>query len=245
MSEPILPSGSAACFPSTQWSIVLSAGTSDSPAKKEHALQELCRAYWRPLYAYLRRHGHSPHNAQDLTQGFLARVIARDDLGNVGPEKGRFRTFLLTALRNFTIKQALHDKALKRGGTQPTLSINTDEAEQLCGPDLTAESPELAFDRHWCRTTLAKAMRQLRDEHRARNKEAQFEALVPFLDGAEPGEYDAVAAKLGIPAGTVAVAIHRLRSRLRDLVRAEIVKTVASPEQVEDEMRYLMTVWQR
>src|ERR1051325_5480584 len=99
---------SAASFPTTHWSIVLSAGDGVVPANSQ-ALEELCRTYWSPLYAYLRRQGHSPHDAQDLTQGFLARVIAREDIGNVGPEKGRFRTFLLTALRNFTIKQALYD----------------------------------------------------------------------------------------------------------------------------------------
>ena len=103
-------------FLSTQWSTVLNAGQRGSPA----ALEDLCRAYWLPLYAFLRRQGHSPHDADDLVQGFLARVLAREDLAGVGPEKGRFRTFLLTSLRDFVIKQALHDKALKRGGGQVT-----------------------------------------------------------------------------------------------------------------------------
>src|SRR5215212_4552422 len=188
---------SAAFFPTTHWSVVLRAGDGAAPANGA-ALEELCRAYWTPLYAYLRRQGHSPHDAQDLTQGFLARVIAREDIGNVGPEKGRFRTFLLTGLRNFTIKQALHDKALKRGGGRPTLSINSEEAERLCGPDLTAESPELAFDRRWCRTMLSLAIQRLRDEHRARGKQALFETLAPFLDGADPGEYETVAQLLGM-----------------------------------------------
>src|ERR1051325_10367364 len=175
MSEPgddlAPPPNTAALFPTTHWSVILRAGDDAAP-KNGQALEELCRAYWSPLYAFLRRQGHSPHDAQDLTQGFLARVIAREDINNVGPEKGRFRTFLLTALRNFTIKQALHDKALKRGGGQTALSINADEAERLCGPDLTAESPELAFDRRWCRTTLSLAIQRLRDEHRARGKQA-------------------------------------------------------------------------
>jgi RNA polymerase sigma-70 factor (ECF subfamily) len=244
-SGELIPTpSSAASFPITHWSIVLSAGDGAAPASGP-ALEELCRAYWTPLYAYLRRQGHSPHDAQDLTQGFLARVIAREDLGNVGPEKGRFRTFLLTALRNFAIKQALHDKALKRGGGQPALSINGDEAERLCGPDLTAESPEVAFDRRWCRTTLALAIQRLRDEHHARGKQALFETLAPFLDWADPGEYETIARQLGMVPGTVAVTIHRLRSRLQELVRAEVAQTVASPEQVEEEVQYLMQVWER
>ena len=236
--------GSAASFPTTHWSLVLRAGDAAAPANSE-ALEELCRAYWTPLYAFLRRRGESPHDAQDLTQGFLARVLAREDIGNVGPEKGRFRTFLLTGLRNFTIKQALHDKAAKRGGGQPALSIDGEEAERLCGPDLSAESPELTFDRRWCRTTLARAVRRLREEHKARGKEALFEALAPFLDGAEPGEYEIVAGKFGMTPGTVAVTVYRLRSRLQELVRAEVAQTVALPGQVEEEMKHLMDAWQR
>jgi RNA polymerase sigma factor (sigma-70 family) len=239
------PSGldSAASFPTTHWSLVIRAGNAETPANKE-ALEELCRSYWTPLYAYLRRRGESPHNAQDLTQGFLARVIAREDIGDVTPDKGRFRTFLLTSLRNFTIKQALHDKALKRGGGQTMLSIDGEEAERLCGPDLTAESPELAFDRRWCRTTLSRAIQRLREEYQARGKKPLFEALAPFLDGAEPGEYDSVGEKLGLAPGAVAVTVHRMRSRLQQLVRAEVAQTVASPEQVEEEMNHLLNVWQ-
>lgn len=163
----------------------------------------------------------------------------------MGPEKGRFRTFLLTGLRNFTIKRALHDKAFKRGGAQATLTINGEDAEHLCGPDLAAESPELAFDRRWCRTVIARSIQRLRDEHHARGKQALFDTLARFLDGVDPGEYEAVAVELGMAPGTVAVTIHRLRSRLQELVRAEIVQTVGSPDQVEEEMRYLMEVWQR
>ena len=247
MSEPgeLIPTpNSAASFPITHWSVVLKAGDGAAAASGQ-ALEDLCRAYWTPLYAYLRRQGHSPHDAQDLTQGFLARVIVREDLGTVSPEKGRFRTFLLTGLRNFTIKQALHDKALKRGGGQRTLSIDTDEAERLCGPDLTAESPELVFDRRWCRTTLALAMQRLRDEQHARGRQALFETLAPFLDGADPGEYETVGHQLGMAPGTVAVTIHRLRSRLQELVRAEVAQTVDSPDQVEQEVKHLMEVWQR
>lgn len=157
-------------FPSTHWSQVLSAGNGAFPGSPA-ALEELCRAYWSPLYSFLRRQGQSPHDAEDLVQGFLARVLAREDLAAVGPEKGRFRTFLLTSLRNFTIKQALRDKALKRGGGQITISINAEEAERLCGPDLTATSPEAAFDRRFAQAVVTRAFTALREEHRARGKE--------------------------------------------------------------------------
>ena len=242
-STRVATSDTAANFPVTHWSVVLDAGASGTPTSQA-ALEELCKTYWQPLYAFLRRKGQAPPDAQDLVQGFLARIIAREDLGNVGPEKGRFRTFLLTALRNFTIKQALHDKALKRGGGQLVLSINVEQAERWCGPDLAAESPELAFDRRWCRTLLALAIQRLREEHQVRGKQALFEALAPFLDGANPGDYDEVACRLGMAAGTVAVTVHRLRSRLQELVRAEIARTVESPCQAEAELNHLMQVWQ-
>jgi len=142
-------------FPPTHWSKILNAGVG---AAQGDCLSwtTFCRAYWPPLYSFLRRQGHSPHDAEDLVQGFLARILAREDLAGVGPEKGRFRTFLLTSLRNFTIKQVLHDKALKRGGGHVAISINTEEAERVCGPDLTANSPEAAFDRRFAQAVVTR-----------------------------------------------------------------------------------------
>lgn len=234
---------SGAEFPATHWTDVAKAG-SNLP-QNSPALNEFCRAYWPPLYAFLRRRGHSPDDAKDLTQGFLARVLARGDLGAVEPEKGRFRTYLLAGLRNFTIKQALHDKALKRGGAQACLSIDGEEGERLCGPDLQAESAEMAYDRRWCRTILTRALQRLRDEQTARGKLSGFEALAPFLDGANPGDYESVSRRLGLAPGAVAVSVHRLRSRLQELIRAEVAQTVASPAQVDEELKHLMDVWRR
>ena len=231
-------------FPSTQWSKVLNAGHSELP-NAPAALEELCRAYWPPLYSFLRRRGQSPHDAEDLVQGFLARVLAREDLAEVGPEKGRFRTFLLTALRNFVIKQALRDKALKRGGGQVPIPINAEEAERLCGADLTATSPEAAFDRRFAQAVVTRAFAALREEHRARDKEEFFATLAPFLDGAEPEGYEAAAAKLAIAPGTVAVTVHRLRGRLRELLRAEVRQLCSSAAEEEQEMKYLLEVWSR
>jgi RNA polymerase sigma-70 factor (ECF subfamily) len=234
--------GTHAEFPSTHWTKILNAGAThgDSPE-----LEELCRAYWSPLYAFLRHQGHSPHNAEDLVQGFLARLLAREDLAGVGPEKGRFRTFLLTSLRNFVIKQALRDKALKRGGGQVTISINVEEAERMCGPDLTASSPEAAFEKGFAQAVIGRAFAALRAEHRARGKEEFFASLAPFLDGSEPEGYEAIGAKLGLAPGTVAVTVHRMRGRLRELLRAEVYQLCASTAEAEQEIKHLLEVWSR
>ncbi len=229
-------------FPSTLWSLVLKAGASPGPSP---ALEDLCRADWSPLYSFLRRQGYSPHDAEDLVQGFLARLLAREDLGGVGPEKGRFRTFLLTALRNFTIKQALHQKALKRGGGQALIPLNVEEAERLCGPDLSANSPEAAFDKRFAQAVVARAFTTLREEHRARGKKEFFVTLAPFLDGAEPEGYEEAGAKLGMAPGTVAVAIHRMRGRLRELLRAEVRQLCSSAAEEEQELKHLLEVWSR
>ena len=229
-------------FPSTLWSLVLTAGASTASAP---ALEDLCRAYWPPLYSFLRRQGHSPHDAEDLVQGFLARLLAREDLAEVGPEKGRFRTFLLTALRNFTIKQALRDKALKRGGGQVVIPIDGKEAERLCGPDLSASSPEAAFDRRFAQAVITRAFAALREEYRARGKQESFATLAPYMDGAEPGGYETVAEKLGMSAGTVAVTVHRMRGRLRELLRAEVRQLCTSATEEEQEMQHLLEVWSR
>ncbi len=163
----------------------------------------------------------------------------------VGPEKGRFRTFLLTSLRNFVIKQALRDKALKRGGGQVAISLDAEEAERLCGPDLNASSPEAAFDRRFAKVVLTRAFAALREEYRARGKEKFFAALAPFLDGAEPEGYETIAAQLGMTPSAVAVAVHRMRGRLRELLRAEVRQLCTSAAEEEQEMKYLVEVWSR
>lgn len=189
---------------------------------------------------FLRRKGVPRHDAQDLVQGFLERLLERRDLDTLSPEKGRLRTFLLTALRNFTIKQAERDKASKRGGGRPLLPLDAEEAERLSLPDLSAESPEAAFDRQWARTVLSRALGRLREEHCARNKDAFFEALAPFLEGAGTNEYESAAMKLGMKKGAVAVAVHRMRGRLQELLRAEVLQTVGSHAEAEAELRELL-----
>jgi len=229
-------------FPSTQWSKILQAGAAASVLDSPE-FEALCRAYWPPLYSFLRRQGHSPQDAEDLVQAFLARLLAREDLAEVGPEKGRFRTFLLTSLRNFVIKQALRDKALKRGGGQVAISIDADEAERLCGADLSASSPEAAFDRRFAQSVVTRAFAALREEHRARGKEDFFATVAPFLDGAEPEGYETPAAKLGMAPGTLAVAVHRMRGRLRELLRAEVRQLCTSAGEEDQELKHLLDVW--
>lgn len=221
-------------FPSTIWSQVrAAAGTAmDGPE-----ISEFCRAYWRPLYAFLRRGGYSPHDASDFVQGFLSRLIERGDIDTVAPEKGRFRTYLLAGLKNYVSRQKERASAGKRGGGN-VVSMDPEEAERICGPDLRTEfSPELAYDRAWARTMLDRALARLRDEHRARNKESFFEALAPYLDGAQAGDYESTARHLGMSRGAVAVAVNRLRGRLWELLRGEAAQTVGSPEEAEEELR--------
>lgn len=229
-------------FPDTPWSVVLAAGQGRSP-RAVAALNTLWRDYWPPLYSFLRRAGHNPHEAQDLVQGFLARLHTRDDLSGVGPEKGRLRTFLLTSLRNFVVNQALRGKAVKRGAGHRPVSLEAAQAEVLCQSDAQCASPEVAFQRRWTLTILETALRSLAAEHAARGRQAQFEALQPFLDGADDREYQAVAVRLGMTPGAVAVAIHRMRLRLRELVRAEVAKTVTSRADLDAELQHMLEIW--
>ncbi|HTG44524.1 MAG TPA: sigma-70 family RNA polymerase sigma factor [Verrucomicrobiae bacterium] len=238
MSLTSEPTAGDAAFPATHWSAVLS--SSGTSARSSAALEELCRVYWRPLYVFLRRKGNTPHDSQDLVQGFLERLLERKDLANVSPEKGRFRTYLLTSLRNFMIKQAEREKAAKRGGGKVLIPLDADEAERMSLPDLSAESPEAAYDRQWARTVLGRALDRLRSEHIARNKEALFEGLVPFLEGADPKEYEGAGQKLAMKTGTVAVAVHRMRGRLQELLRAEVLQTVGNSADADAELRELL-----
>jgi RNA polymerase sigma-70 factor (ECF subfamily) len=234
---------SARWFTTTHWSVVLSAGQSTSP-RAEAALEELCRAYWYPLYAYVRRQGHSPHDAQDLTQEFFARLLQKNYLGAVARDKGKFRSFLLVALKHFLANEFDRATALKRGGGQTLISLDEQGAEELYALESpTSISPENAFEKRWAITLLERALAQVRSEFIAAGKGGVFEPLKAFLtDGAGSGNYAPVAVELGMTANAVAVAVCRLRQRYREVVRAEIAHTVAAPEEIEDEMRHLFAV---
>ena len=223
-------------FQTTRWSMVLRAG--EPGAKAREALSNLCEAYWYPLYAYVRRQGHSAHDAQDLTQEFFARLLERGGVGDVAPGLGRFRTWLLTALKHFLINEWHRARAQKRGGGAVHVSMDDDaEARYLREPadPLTAEK---LFDRRWALTLLDRVLARLGREMAETGKAAHFEALKFCLSG-EKRAYTEVAATLGMTEGAVKVAVHRLRERYRALIRAEIMETVADPDEVDGELRDL------
>jgi len=229
-------------FTETRWSLVLLAGDEASSRSRE-AREHLCRAYWQPIYLFVRRHGHSPHDAQDLTQEFIARLLEKNLFATADRERGRFRSFLLGALKHFLADEWDKARAEKRGGNAWVLPIDDTQAEDhyLSAPasDLT---PERLFDRRWGLTLLQQAMERLKAESSTSDKLRQFELLKPFLtDPAGSGGYDTVAAQLDTTPASVAVSVHRLRQRFRELVRAEVAQTVASPADVDDELRALFS----
>ena len=228
-------------FNTTHWTVVLAAGGSD-PEKQFAALQQLCRTYWYPLYAYVRRRGHGAEDAQDLTQEFFARLLEKGWLEGIEKNGSRFRSFLLNALNGFLANQYDRATAAKRGGGQPLLSLDAAQAEQLYALEpVTNETPEKIFDRRWALTVLDCAWTSLRTETSATGKGQHFELLNPFLSREpESGEYAAVAEKLGMSAGAVSVSVHRLRQRYRECVRAEIAGTVAETALVDLEMDDLL-----
>ena len=232
-----------AVFATTHWSVVLQAGELDSPNTSE-ALAQLCRTYWYPLYAYVRRKGYPAHDAQDLTQEFFARLLARNYLGGVERRKGKFRSFLLGAFEHFLAKEWRRAHAQKRGGGQVPFSLDEVDAENryLLEPahDL---SPEKIFDRRWATTVLGDAMAELRKEYWARNQKELFAKLEGLLSGdGAPASYAEIAESLGMNEGALKVAVHRLRKRYGELIRSQIAQTVATPEEIDEELRYLFAV---
>ena len=227
-------------FTETRWSLVFRAGQSDS-ADGSAALEHLCRTYWPPIYGFLRRQGHGPADAQDLTQEFFAGLLRRNAFAVASEERGRFRTFLLCSLQNFLRDHWSKSAAAKRGGGAALLALDSEEAErrylETPAKDL---GPEQIFDRRWAMTLLEAAIGRLRAEHVAVGKLALYERLQQFLT-AQPGtgEYESAAADLGMKPGTVAVAVHRLRQRCRELLREELAQTVANPSDAEAEFRSL------
>ena len=229
-------------FPATKWSVIIRATAAPSPLSRA-ALEDLCRLYWPPLYAFLRRSGQTPHAAQDLVQGYLARLLEREDLATVSPTKGRFRSYLLAGLRNYLVSEARQAATHKRGGRAEIISLDLENAEALCPLTHTdAITPDLAFDRRWAETVLEQALEKLRLENIARGKERLYERLKPRLATAAADDYATLGRELGMTPGAIAVAIHRLRVRLRELVRAAVADTVGSAADLEEEMRNLLAI---
>jgi len=234
--------GAGGRFATTQWSLVLAAGQRGGAAAEE-ALARLCALYWYPVFAFVRRRGHSTDDAQDLTQGFFARLIEKGDIGDADRSRGRFRSFLLTACQHFLANEHDHRVAQKRGGGQVPLSIDVAAAEGRYERALAhAETPERLYDRQWCLTLLEGVLEALRVEYAAAGKAHVFDRLKELLTaGADAGSHAEVARDLAMTAGAVKVAVHRLRRRYRDELRRRVADTVGSDEEVEDEIRYLLT----
>lgn len=230
-------------FHTTHWSVVLAAGDSASPRAAE-ALEQLCRTYWYPLYCYVRRHHYDPTEAQDLTQGFFAHLLGNHRLRFADPQRGKFRTFLLAACKNFLAHERDRASAARRGGKEFHVSWDQTTAEESYrlepATDLT---PDKAFERRWALTLFQNALHRLRDDCAADGKGDLFAQLKNFLtDDPAEGAYAAVGEVLRMSTGAVAVAVHRLRQRYGELVREEIAHTVPSPADVQDELRYLISL---
>ncbi len=221
-------------FHTTRWSVVLAAGE-----EQPQALETLCRAYWGPLYAYACWRGNTAEEARDLTQEFFAKLLEKKWLDGVKPEGGKFRSFLLTAMQRFLITAYQHSIAQKRGGGAVPIALDEIPEPPALGQ---CDSPEAAFDRQWARTLLERAHGRLRAEATLARVQ-HFDMLERFLSTEPaPGEYEALSAKLGLGRNGIAAAVRRLRLRFRDCVRAEISETVATPADVDEEMRALLEV---
>ena len=240
-ASPLPAAEDAAAFSTTHWSVVVEAAQGDSAASVE-ALEKLCRIYWYPLYAFARRRGCSPEDAEDLSQGFFARLIEKESLKMVCPEKGKFRSFLLTAFSNFANNERGKQRTQKRGGLNIITSWDGMEAEQrFLHEPADGLTPEKLFDRSWAVTVVEQVLCQLRQEYERGNKLPVFTELQGYLTReADPGVIAAAAQRLAMAEGALKVALHRLRRRFGEHLRAQVASTVGSPDEVEEELRHLV-----
>ena len=245
-SNALSPSSGAdgAQFSTTHWSVVLTAGKTDVP-QAAHALEKLCRTYWYPLYAYVRRRGYGSEDAQDLTQGFFARLLDQNYPAQADRAKGKFRSFLLLTLNHFLSDERERAVARKRGGGQTLISLDDSEAEERYGLEIADErlSPEKLFERRWAEAILGQALDRLRGEYASEEEGKVYSVLKAF----EPGEqetltYEQAAARLGVTESAVKAMIYRLRKRHRELVREQIAQTVSTAAEVDEELRHLLAV---
>jgi len=239
-SGPVVNGGS---FTTTLWSVVVAA-SQGSASDAQPALEQLCRSYWYPLYAHVRRRGYSREDAEDLTQAFFARLLTHQSLSVADPSRGRFRCFLLAGLNHFLANEWNKARAEKRGGDRNHLSFDTAIGEQLYDQDGSRElNPEELYERAWALQFLEHVRARLRHTYAEAGKADRFEALERFLPGEEdPPSYAQAATQLGVPEGTLKAEVHRLKRRYGELLREEVAHTVADPGEIDDELRYLIQV---
>ena len=238
----VLKTGAAFC--TTHWSLVLTAAQGDNSPSAREALARLCSIYWYPLYAFCRRQGRQPHDAEDLTQGFFSRLLEKNRLGAVQPENGRFRDFLLACFKNFLSNEWDRTRALRRGGGCRILSLNAEEAEQRYALEPSDDlTPEVLFERKWAWAVLNQTMNELRRDYVTEGKGDQFDQLQGFLPGGLGTVSRAdLAADRGVTVGAIDVAVHRLRQRFGARLREQIASTVASEADVKEEIRHLISI---
>jgi RNA polymerase sigma-70 factor (ECF subfamily) len=233
-------------FQTTRWSLIFAAGEAGGPESRQ-ALSSLCEVYWYPLYAFVRRQGHDADAARDLTQAYFLTFLEKDYLSDVTPEGGRFRSFLLASLKHFLSKARDRDRAAKRGGGRVVLAIDLNDAEaRFLAEHSGDDSPEAAFERQWATTILERAMSRLQDEANDSGKEELFFYIRGHLTGESKAvAYAEIAERLAMSDGAVKVAVHRGRRRFGELLRVEIAETVAHPDDVDVEVRYLLEILRR
>jgi len=233
------PRRSHTAFTTTRWSLVVAAADPGHP-QSAAALSELCAAYWYPVYAFLRRRGFQADRAEDLAQEFFAGLLEKQSLKAARPERGRFRSFLLTALKFFLSHELERANARKRGGGQRLIPLDADTAEgRYRREPADKETPETLFERRWALELIERALERLRTELSETRQPARSLRLIDYLTGAASAPYERVAAELGMSESAVKVALHRLRGRYRTLLREEVLQTVDGPEHVDDELRHL------
>ena len=229
-------------FSTTHWSVVVAAGNSQTSRSRE-ALAVLCEKYWQPLYAYVRRRGHTVEEAQDLTQEFFTRLMEKNYLGDARQERGKFRAFLLVALKHFLANEWHKAHAQKRGGGHPHIPLDFALAESRQGLEpVDDHTPDKVYEKQWAVSLLDQVLRRLRQEQERAGKAKEFNHLKAYLaSGSVRVRYAEIAQRLEVSEGAVKVAVHRLRKRYRALLREEILATVADPKNADDELRHLVS----
>ena len=228
-------------FPPTQWSLIVAARDGDE-AGAARALDQLCRAYWQPLYAFARRWGATADAAPDCVQDFLAHFGARGDFTRSTPERGRFRSFLLTAFQNHLTSAHRREQAAKRGGGIDFIALEDLAREEQWQTGVTEAGPEQAYDLRWAEATMTRAMSRMETDYTRAGHEALFTALRPVLTGEQTEQVAVVGSRFGLAPGAARAAVFRMRAKFRDALRSEVQETVTGPEDLAEEVRYLLTL---